>query len=89
MGYDFAGKQVLITGAASGIGRATALRLAREGTVLFLTDVNAGGLAYTVADARAWALRFPNTARSTYRTMTQSPHSPTTSTTVIRRWTSS
>lgn len=53
MAYDFAGKQVLITGAASGIGRATALRLASEGAVLFLTDINAEALGYTVADARA------------------------------------
>lgn len=59
MGYDFAGKRILITGAASGIGRATALRLAREGTVLFLTDVNAGGLAYTVGDARALGAEVP------------------------------
>ena len=50
---DFAGKRVLVTGAASGIGRATALRLARHGAVLFLTDINAEGLAATAADARA------------------------------------
>ena len=50
---DFAGKRVLVTGAASGIGRATALRLAREGAVLFLTDVDADGLARTVADVTA------------------------------------
>jgi NAD(P)-dependent dehydrogenase (short-subunit alcohol dehydrogenase family) len=51
--YDFAGKRILITGAASGIGRATALLLAGQGAVLFLTDVNAEGLDFTVADARA------------------------------------
>ena len=50
---NFAGKRVLITGAASGIGRATALRLAREGAVLFLTDVASEGLDNTVADARS------------------------------------
>ena len=50
---NFAGKRVLITGAASGIGRATALRLAREGAVLFLTDVDSEGLENTVADARS------------------------------------
>ena len=50
---SFAGKRVLITGAASGIGRATALRLAREGAVLFLTDVDSEGLDNTVADARS------------------------------------
>jgi NAD(P)-dependent dehydrogenase (short-subunit alcohol dehydrogenase family) len=42
-----------LTGAASGIGRATALKLAVDGAELFLTDRNAEGLAETVADARA------------------------------------
>jgi NAD(P)-dependent dehydrogenase (short-subunit alcohol dehydrogenase family) len=49
----FAGKRVFLTGAASGIGRATALKLAAEGAELFLTDRNADGLETTVADARA------------------------------------
>jgi NAD(P)-dependent dehydrogenase (short-subunit alcohol dehydrogenase family) len=50
---NFAGKRSFITGAASGIGRATALALAAEGAELFLTDRNADGLAETVADCRA------------------------------------
>ncbi|MDT5104784.1 MAG: hypothetical protein QOI25_2297 [Mycobacterium sp.] len=49
----FAGKRCFLTGAASGIGRATALKLAAEGADLFLTDRDAEGLAETVADARA------------------------------------
>jgi NAD(P)-dependent dehydrogenase (short-subunit alcohol dehydrogenase family) len=49
----FAGKRCFLTGAASGIGRATALKLAVDGAELFLTDRNAEGLAETVADARA------------------------------------
>jgi NAD(P)-dependent dehydrogenase (short-subunit alcohol dehydrogenase family) len=53
MVYSFAGKRVLITGAASGIGRATALRLAREGAELYLTDRNAEGLDETAAAAVA------------------------------------
>ncbi len=55
--YRFAGKRVLITGAASGIGRATALRLAREGAELFLTDLNPEGLDDTAAHARATGAR--------------------------------
>lgn len=56
---SFAGKRVFVTGAASGIGRATALRLAREGAELYLTDVNPGGLEQTVADARALGADVP------------------------------
>jgi NAD(P)-dependent dehydrogenase (short-subunit alcohol dehydrogenase family) len=37
----------LITGAASGIGRATALAVARRGAELHLTDIDAAGLAET------------------------------------------
>jgi NAD(P)-dependent dehydrogenase (short-subunit alcohol dehydrogenase family) len=55
----FAGKRCFITGAASGIGRATALRLASEGAELYLTDRNAEGLAQTVADARALGAQVP------------------------------
>lgn len=59
MAYSFAGKRAFLTGAASGIGRATALRLAREGAELYLTDINADGLSQTVADVRALGARVP------------------------------
>ncbi|MET8798425.1 SDR family oxidoreductase [Nocardia sp. NPDC004568] len=42
--------KTLITGAASGIGRATALASAARGAQLVLTDIDADGLADTVAE---------------------------------------
>lgn len=50
---DLKGKQCYLTGAASGIGRAVALAAAKEGAVLFLTDLNAAGLDALVAEIRA------------------------------------
>jgi len=44
----FNDKVALITGAGSGIGRATAIRLSAEGAEVFLHDVNADSLAETV-----------------------------------------
>ena len=50
---DLRGRTVLVTGAASGIGRETALAFARRGADLELCDLNAQGLERTAADIRA------------------------------------
>jgi NAD(P)-dependent dehydrogenase (short-subunit alcohol dehydrogenase family) len=49
---DFAGKRVLLTGAASGIGRACALELAHRGAQLALVDIDETALETTVAEIR-------------------------------------
>lgn len=47
MSQRFAGKVVIITGAGSGLGRATALQLAKEGAKLTLVDLNGDSLEET------------------------------------------
>ena len=46
---DFTGQTAVVTGSASGIGRATALRLSRDGAFLVVTDVDTEGAAETVS----------------------------------------
>jgi len=53
MAVDMAGRAALITGAASGIGRASALAFAAAGASVALLDIDAAGLAETAAAARA------------------------------------
>jgi meso-butanediol dehydrogenase / (S,S)-butanediol dehydrogenase / diacetyl reductase len=51
---EFDGKVVLVTGAASGLGRAASVRFAHEGAQVCLVDINADGLdetAQTITDA--------------------------------------
>jgi NAD(P)-dependent dehydrogenase (short-subunit alcohol dehydrogenase family) len=55
-------KLVVITGAATGIGRATALLFAREGAAVVIGDINDAGGGQTAADieasgGRAWFVR--------------------------------
>ena len=53
MAKRFVDRQVLITGAAGGIGRAFALAFAAEGAGLILTDLDQSGLEETASLARA------------------------------------
>src|SRR5262245_65367514 len=64
----FAGKTIIITGAASGIGRATALIFAREGANVVCADLNRDGARRTAEGAmqhgaKALALATDVTAR--------------------------
>ena len=65
----FAGKTIIITGAASGIGRATAAIFAREGANVVCADINEAGARDTAAavngkGSQALALRVDVTARA-------------------------
>jgi NAD(P)-dependent dehydrogenase (short-subunit alcohol dehydrogenase family) len=50
---SLSGRRVFITGAASGIGRATAIAAGAAGAQLFLTDIDAGGLQAAAAHISA------------------------------------
>ena len=55
--HRFDGKCAFVTGAASGMGQATAIRLAREGASLYLTDLNEDGLAKTKANCEEYGVK--------------------------------
>lgn len=52
---NFAGKTVLITGAAGGLGRAIALAFAHAGATVSIADVDSAGLETTAAELNALA----------------------------------
>lgn len=49
---SLAGRVAIVTGAASGIGKAVALRLARDGARVVAVDLNGEGLAATLSEIR-------------------------------------
>jgi len=57
MAADLSGRAALITGAASGIGRASALAFASAGASVALLDIDADGLADTAAAVQAAGAR--------------------------------
>ena len=70
----FQGKTIVITGAASGIGRATALIFAREGANVVCADINENGVKETVEQvnaigAQALALEIDVTKRAAVNDM--------------------
>jgi len=54
---DMKGKAALVTGAASGLGRATARALGRAGADVCLVDVNAAGLEEAAHEVRALGVK--------------------------------
>lgn len=72
----FQGKTILITGAASGIGRATALIFAREGANVVCADINEKGVRETTHEvnkigSQALALTIDVSKRAAVNDMVQ------------------
>ncbi|WP_200957977.1 SDR family oxidoreductase [Sphingomonas sp. Root710] len=71
-----AGKKALVTGAAQGLGAATARLMAREGAQLLLTDLNQSGVESVAAEINAthgagtaWAMRHDVTSEADWIAM--------------------
>src|SRR3546814_16567036 len=54
---EMKGKAALVTGAASGLGRATAIKLAHAGADVCIVDLNVAGLEETATQLRALDVR--------------------------------
>jgi len=54
---DLGGKRAIVTGAASGIGRATAIKLAEKGADVVLNDLNEEGIKETEQEVQALGRR--------------------------------
>ena len=72
----FAGKTIIITGAASGIGRAIALIFAREGANVVCADINEKGTGETAAEvnrkgSKALAIKVDVTKRIEVKEMAE------------------
>jgi meso-butanediol dehydrogenase / (S,S)-butanediol dehydrogenase / diacetyl reductase len=73
----FGGKSILVTGGASGIGKATAERLASEGAQLVIADINitsAQAVAQAIATqygTQAWAVAFNAAQAESCRSMVE------------------
>lgn len=70
----FEGKVCLVTGAAAGIGRASAIRLAEEGATVMAADINEAGVREVAegirhSGARCEALRFDAMDEASCRTL--------------------
>jgi 3-oxoacyl-[acyl-carrier protein] reductase len=50
MGKRFEGKVAIITGAAKGIGKATAIEMCRDGAAVMITDIDKAGLEQTAGE---------------------------------------
>ncbi len=77
MGRSLHGKLALITGAASGIGRATALRFAREGARLIVCDLDQEKLRNVAAELGAscvLAHAFDVSQKEAWQTLTNDVH---------------